>query len=110
MEFTKVKITTTVPIKNANAIRQAMGKAGAGKIGEYSFCSYSVVGKGRFVPSKNADPYIGEPGEPQVVDEEQIEVVCERSKAKQVIAALKQAHPYEEVIIDIIPLLNESQL
>jgi hypothetical protein len=110
MEFTKVKIITFVPLENADEIRQALGTAGAGQIGEYTFCSYSVIGKGRFVPSENANPHIGTINTAEVVEEERIEVVCDRSKAKQVIEAMKQAHPYEEVAFDIYPLIDESSL
>ncbi len=110
MNFTRVKIVTFVPVENADAVRDALGNAGAGQIGEYSFCSYSVIGKGRFTPSENANPHIGEKNTPEVVKEERIEVVCERSKAKAVITAMKQVHPYEEVAFDIYPLINEELL
>lgn len=110
MEFSKVKIVTFVPSENADAVRDAIGKAGAGQIGEYSFCSYSVNGTGRFLPSENANPHIGKSGKLEAVPEERIEVVCERSKAKQVIITMKSAHPYEEVAFDIYPLMNEEEL
>lgn len=106
----RVKIITFVPLDNADAVRDALGNAGAGQIGEYSFCSYSVVGKGRFIPSDNANPHIGVSGVAEVVDEERIEVECDRSKAKVVIEAMKSAHPYEEVAFDIYPLLEEDEL
>lgn len=108
--MSRVKIITFVPLENAEAMRRALGLAGAGKIGGYSFCSYSLIGKGRFVPSENTNPYIGEPGKLEVVDEERIEVVCDRDDAKRVIAAMKQAHPYEEVAFDMYALLNEDDL
>lgn len=110
MDFTRVKISTTVPVENADQLRDALGKAGAGKIGEYSYCSFSVTGRGRFKPSEEANPHIGEANKLEVVEEEQIEVVCDRAIAKHVIAALKATHPYEEVIIDITPLIDESVL
>lgn len=106
----RVKIVTFVPLENADAVREALGRAGAGQIGEYSFCSYSVVGNGRFTPSNNASPHIGSRGVAEVVQEERIEVVCDRSKAKAVIEAMKTAHPYEEVAFDIYPLLEETEL
>ena len=106
----KVKIVTFVPIKNADAVREALGNAGAGQIGEYSFCSYSVVGKGRFVPSNKANPHIGTAGIAEVVEEERIEVECDRSKVKAAIEAMKSAHPYEEVAFDIYPLIGEDEL
>lgn len=110
MNFTKVKIVTFCPLENADSIRYALGSAGAGELGEYSFCSYSTIGKGRFTPSQDANPHIGTSGQPEVVEEERIEVVCERAKAKAVIAAMKAAHPYEEVAFDIYPLVEESLL
>lgn len=110
MEFSKVKIVTFVPSENADAVRDAMGKAGAGQIGEYSFCSHSVKGTGRFLPSENANPHIGQSGKLETVEEERVEVICDRDKAKEVIAAMKSAHPYEEVAFDIYPLVSEGEL
>ena len=110
MDFTKIKIVTFAPTGDADAIRQALGESGAGRIGEYSFCSYSVIGKGRFTPSISARPHIGHANRPEIVEEERIEVICERKNAKSVIAAMKRAHPYEEVAFDIYPLIDESDL
>ena len=106
----KVKIVTFVPVENADAVREALGSAGAGQIGEYSYCSYSVIGKGRFTPSDNANPHIGSKGVAEIVEEERIEVECDRSNAKAVIEAMKSAHPYEEVAFDVYPLLSEDEL
>jgi hypothetical protein len=110
MDFKRVKINTTVPPGYADKVREALGKAGAGKVGDYSFCSFSSLGQGRFLPNDQANPHIGEPGTLETVEEERIEVACDRAIAKQVIAALKEAHPYEEVIVNIVPLLDEDQL
>jgi len=108
--MSKVKIVTFVPSENADAVRLALGEADAGHIGEYSFCSYSSLGKGRFLPSENAHPHIGQAGQSEIVEEERIEVVCDREHAKAAIAAMKSAHPYEEVAFDIYPLIDESEL
>jgi hypothetical protein len=111
MNFKRVKIITTAPHKDADKIRQALGEAGAGSIGDYRYCSFSITGKGRFMPTEQADPHIGEANNKlEIVEEEQIEVICERNKAKQVIAALRKAHQYEEPIVDIVPLLDEEEL
>ncbi len=110
MEFTKVKIVTYVPIANADGVRKALGYAGAGAIGKYSHNSYSVVGKARFTPSKLAKPYISKANVAETVDEERIEVMCDRKLAKKVIEAMKKAHPYEEAVFDIYPLLNVTHL
>ncbi|HSX02739.1 MAG TPA: hypothetical protein VLI05_05510 [Candidatus Saccharimonadia bacterium] len=110
MGFTRVKIVVTIPPENADAIRQALGKAGAGKLGNYSFCSFSVVGTGRFLPNEHARPHIGVPNQPETVTEERVEVLCDRAHAKEVVAALRAAHPYEEPAIDIYPLLDEQDV
>jgi len=109
-DFRRVKISTTVPVASADTVRGALGRAGAGQIGNYTFCSYSVTGKGRFMPNEQADPHIGTANKLEVVEEEQVEVVCDRAAARQVIAALRAAHPYEEVIVDIVPLFDEEDL
>lgn len=101
-----VKLVVFVPEENADKVRQALGEAGAGKIGEYSFCSFSVKGVGRFKPSDNANPHIGEAGKLELVDEERIEVACEKEIAAEIIEVIKKVHPYEEVVIDIYPMLS----
>lgn len=106
----RVKIVTFAPLKSASAVRKALGKSGAGVLGEYTFCSYSVIGTGRFLPTGHANPHIGEQGKFEDVSEERIEVTCDRGNASAVIAALKQAHPYEEVAYDVYPLLSEADL
>lgn len=106
----RVKIVTFVPLDSADIVRDSLGTAGAGKIGEYSFCSFSLIGNGRFKPSDLANPHIGRPGELETVQEERIEVVCNRSSAREIIAAMKQVHPYEEVAFDIYPLISEENL
>lgn len=106
----KVKLVTFVPIENSDEVRKAIGAAGAGIIGEYSFCSFSVRGTGRFIPSDTANPHIGQTGKFEAVQEERIEVVCEQSGAKAVLAAIRKVHPYEEVAFDIYPLIDENEL
>lgn len=105
-----LKIVVFVPLTHADAVRQAIGDAGGGRIGNYSHCSFSIVGTGRFKPLEGAHPTIGEVGKFEEVEEERIEFVCEKAHAKRVIEAIKQAHPYEEVAMDIYPLLSEEDL
>ena len=106
----RVKIVVFVPKTHTDVVRQAMGDAGAGNIGNYSHCSYSVDGVGRYKPTEGAKPFIGEIGKYEEVVEERIEFVCEKSKAKEVIVAMRKAHPYEEVAFDIYPSLSEEEL
>ena len=100
----KVKIVVFVPESHTDAVRDAMGKAGAGKIGKYTFCSFSSKGTGRFKPEDGAHPAIGEVGKLESVQEERIEVICDRNLMEDVITAIKKVHPYEEVALDIYSL------
>jgi len=104
--FNQVKIRVTVPKDAADKIREVLGKAGAGKIGNYTHCTTSYSVTGRFLPGDAANPTIGRIGELEKVEEEMIETVCEFAKLKEVILSLRQAHPYEEPAIDIVPLIN----
>jgi hypothetical protein len=106
----QVKIVVFVPKTHTDIVRQAMGDAGAGKIGNYSYCSYSVDGIGRYKPTEGAKPFIGSVGKFEEVEEERIECVCDKAKAKAVIAAMREVHPYEEVAFDIYPLISEEEL
>lgn len=105
-----VKIVVFVPKSHTDKVRQAMGDAGAGKIGNYSHCSYSVAGVGRYKPLSGAHPAIGEIGKFEEVEEERVECVCEKSKIKAVLVAVRKVHPYEEVAFDIYPLILEEEL
>lgn len=106
MTTEKVKIVVFVPESHADAVRQAVGDAGAGKIGNYSHCSFSSKGHGRFLPLQGANPTIGQVGKPEIVEEERIEFICEKEKVSGVISAMRKAHPYEEVAFDVYPLVN----
>lgn len=106
MEYKNVKIVVFVPETHADIVREAIGKAGAGKIGNYTSCSFSTKGLGRFKPEQGANPYIGKVGELEEVGEEKIEVVCTKEKLDDVIEAIKEVHPYDEVVFDVYPLLD----
>jgi len=105
-ESASVKIRTFVPSAQAEKVRQAMGQAGAGTQGQYSNCSSSYKSTGRFTPGPDAKPAIGQPGQPEEVEEEAIEILCPKDKVKEVIVALKKVHPYQEPAIDILPRLE----
>ena len=108
--MTSVKIVVFVPLTHTNNIRAVAGKAGAGVIGNYSYCSFSSRGKGRFKPNEKAKPHIGNINQLEEVEEERIEFTCAKEKAKRVIDAIKKAHPYEEIALDIYALLTEKDL
>jgi hypothetical protein len=99
-----VTLVITVPETHGDRMREALGRAGAGKIGEYSHCSFSVKGIGRFLPNKGANPFIGKEGSLEEVVEERIEAVCSAALLEHVLEEIKKAHPYEETVIDIYPV------
>jgi hypothetical protein len=101
------KVVVYVPLTHSDAVRQAMGEAGTGKLGNYTFCSFSSRGIGRFNPQKGANPHIGEVGKFEEVEEERIEVSCGKDVLEDVISAIKKAHPYEEVALDLYSLENQ---
>lgn len=105
MKEESVKLVVYVPETHADLIRATLGKAGAGKIGDYEYCSFSVKGVGRFIPLKTAHPTIGEIGKLEEVVEERIETVCYRKDLERIIAAINKVHPYEEVAYDVYPLV-----
>lgn len=100
----KFKLVVYVPVEQADLVREAIGAAGGGKIGNYSFCSFSARGVGRFKPEAGANPHIGEVGKFESVEEERVEVTVGAEVVDTVIAAMKAAHPYDEVAYDLYPL------
>lgn len=98
------KLVVFAPVNASEQIRTALNEAGAGHIGEYDSCSYSMEGTGRFRPGEKANPHIGTPGTPEEVREERIEVVVPETKKGRVLKALLKAHPYEEPAFDLIRL------
>lgn len=98
------KVVVTVPENEADKLREAIGNAGGGKVGDYTHCSFSVKGVGRFIPNEGANPTIGEIGNLEEVAEERIEISCDSNNIEVVIAAIKQNHSYEEPAIDVYKL------
>lgn len=95
------KWVVLVPGSRSDAVRGALFRAGAGSIGNYSNCSWSVRGVGQFQPEQGADPAIGSVGALEHVEEDRIEVVAPASVRLAVLASLRSAHPYEEPAFDI---------
>jgi hypothetical protein len=85
-----------VPVTHTERVLEAIGGAGAGRIGNYSHCSFTSRGTGRFTPQDGADPYQGKVGIPEEAAEDRVECVVERPLLEAVVAALRTAHPYEE--------------
>ncbi|MDR2813712.1 MAG: Nif3-like dinuclear metal center hexameric protein [Prevotellaceae bacterium] len=101
------KIAVYVPLAHAEAVRQAMFAAGAGSIGQYGSCSFSVQGTGTFLAGESATPFAGKRGALHREPEEKVEVIAHESQVGNAVAAMRAVHPYEEVAYDLYPLLNE---
>jgi dinuclear metal center YbgI/SA1388 family protein len=90
------RVTVHVPIDHVDAVRAAMARAGAGTIGEYTHCSFEVMGSGTFMPGERARPRVGSRGTLERVTECRLEKVCSAGNLPAVIAAIRASHPYEE--------------
>lgn len=109
LDVKKIKIVVAVPEENVDEVRNAMCSAGAGVIGEYSFCSMATKILGTFIASENSNPYCGDKNGLQKYEEIKLESVCTVDNIKNVVSAIKSVHPYEEPGIDIYPLIDEEQ-
>ncbi|MFX0557334.1 Nif3-like dinuclear metal center hexameric protein [Maribacter sp. CXY002] len=103
------KLTTYVPKSSAPLVRNALFKAGAGAIGNYSYCSFNVDGKGSFRPDVGANPTIGKLGEVHFEDETQLNLTFDPFLEKKILKTLFKVHPYEEVAYEIFLLENKNQ-
>jgi hypothetical protein len=99
------KLVVFVPREALDKVRSALFEAGAGRIGKYDHCSWYAAGTGTFLPREGAAPAIGQTGREQRVSELRLETVFPEELQDEVIAALRNAHPYEEPAFDIYPLL-----
>ena len=93
-----------VPGPAADAVRSAIFAAGAGQIGDYSHCSWTVTGSGQFLPAVGATPAIGAVGSLQRLPEDRVEVIAPAALRDRVLAAMRSAHPYQEPAFDVIAL------
>jgi hypothetical protein len=98
------KIVVYVPATHGEALRQAIGDAGAGRIGNYTHCTFTSTGFGRFKPGPGAKPVVGEHDRVNVVPEERVETVCPPALLKSVIDEIRRVHPYEEPAFDVYPI------
>jgi dinuclear metal center YbgI/SA1388 family protein len=98
-----------VPEAFEKIVREKLHEAGAGNIGEYSSCSFSSEGTGRFTPSENSNPFQGEKNSPSAQKELKVDMLFPAHLENEIIETLKQAHPYEEVAYYITSLSNRWQ-
>lgn len=104
------KVVVFIPTEKIKQIRLAMASAGAGQIGDYSCCSFSVKGEGTFLAGTTSSPYIGSKGVFEKFREERLEMIVGDINLGNVITAMKKHHPYDEVAYDVYPLANEGRV
>jgi hypothetical protein len=100
------KLVWFVPREALEATRDAVFAAGAGRIGRYRRCSWYTAGTGTFLADEGADPSIGQVGREERVSELRVETVVPVEIAQQVVDALREAHPYEEVAFELYTLVE----
>lgn len=103
------KLVVFCPHDNVENLRQSIFEAGAGAIGDYDECSFNLKGEGTFRGAEGSDPFVGEPGKQHSEPETRVEVIFQSPKEKAILAAMIDAHPYEEVAYDIYQLDNFDQ-
>ncbi len=94
------KLCFFVPKSHLDSVKNAIFEAGAGRIGDYEHCSWQTRGVGQFRPMPGSQPFIGESGALETVEEFRVEMVCADDSIRMAVAALRKAHPYEEPAFD----------
>src|SRR3712207_2309231 len=98
------KLVVFVPEENVAAVAKALAEAGAGAIGNYTECTFRTQGRGTFLGGEDANPYLGEKGRLEEVEEVRIETVAPAHAIQRAVDAAIAAHPYEEVALDVYPV------
>ncbi|MGZ4256680.1 MAG: hypothetical protein ACXVRE_02830 [Gaiellaceae bacterium] len=99
------KLVVFVPREALADVREALFAAGAGRIGDYTRCSFYTEGTGTFLGGEGTDPNVGQAGREQRVAELRLETVFPEELQAEVVEALRRSHPYEEPAFDVYPLL-----
>jgi dinuclear metal center YbgI/SA1388 family protein len=104
----QIKLIVFVPESHVNKVAEAIHLAGGGIISEYSHCSFRTPGTGTFKGSDESNPSVGKKGVVEFVEEFKLEVLIDNWKLNNVLRAMKDSHPYEEVAYDIYSLKNDN--
>lgn len=104
------KLIFYVPEADLETVKSALFAAGAGRQGDYQECCWQTLGMGQFRPLAGANPAIGLVGELEQISEWRVEILCDQACVKAAVAALLNAHPYEEVAYDLIKLEDLDRL
>ncbi|MBB3045847.1 hypothetical protein FHR99_000083 [Litorivivens lipolytica] len=100
------KLIVFIPETHTEEVKTALFAAGAGRQGDYDCCAWQTLGQGQFRPLDGSKPFIGQQGEIETVAEYRVEMLCEESRLKAVVSALRDAHPYEEPAFEVIQLVD----
>ncbi len=101
------KLSFYVPESHLERVKSAVFNAGAGRTGNYDSCCWQVLGQGQFRPLLGSEPFLGRHDEVELVAEYRVEMVCESQCVRAAVAALLDAHPYEEPAWDVVALVQE---
>ncbi len=96
------KIECYIPESHLEAVKSAMFAAGAGRVGDYDSCAWQTPGQGQFRPMEGSTPWLGRKGKVETVAEYKVEMVCGGEVVREVVRAMKEAHPYEEVAHSVL--------
>lgn len=104
--FTHAKLEIFIPAAFVSPLMDALAELGVGVIGNYDHCASLSPVRGQWRPLPGADPYDGEVGVLQTADEIKVETTCQRERVPAALEAIRRVHPYEEPVINVIPLAN----
>lgn len=97
-----LKIEFYVPEEQLHRVKQAMFDAGAGKVGDYDSCAWQILGDGQYKPGEGSNPFRGQQDRLETLSEYKVEMVCAEEFIAEVVRAMKDSHPYEEVAYSVI--------
>ena len=110
LDVKKVKIAVSVPEEYLDVVRDAMCEAGCGVIGKYTHCTMSSDIIGTYFGGDDTNPFVGEKNVLMKNHEIKLEALCDIDNVKNALAAIRQVHPYEEVGVDLYPMIQEEDL
>ena len=102
-----LKLVVFVPVGHETQVAEALFAGGAGQVGAYDQCSFRTRGEGTFRPAQQSNPFIGEPGKLEQVEEVRLETIVPQRKLARVVEKMLKVHPYEEVAYDLLPMQNQ---
>ena len=105
-DFAELKLEIFVPQEYAFQVRDELAKIGVGRIGDYDHCVAMTAVRGFFRPLPGSDPFEGQEGKVSEVAEYKVEVNCKRELVNEAMKVIRSVHPYEEPLVNVIPLAN----